>query len=576
MATDQRYGNTGSSGGNGTTNATSGANAAYASMSSWEANSGGSATDDYIVDMCGTAADTTAVNVDFAVNITTGSVLVRCNRSDGAGFYTGNLVISTSHYRLDPGNVADALRLSEANCTVDGIQVISGHTVANGNAIRVTAGSSVVNCRALNTSSCDYGIGSSGSVIGTNNSARVYTNNLVVGFDVAGIDVRVGANRSPACTVHHNTVYGDGSSVGIRLVAETGSGTPTFSVKGNAVDATSCLDVSGVVVGTITYADNALSAAHGTTDEIVLGTTTDAWTSPGTSASSDFSVKNTSSSLYNAVNPTLLSTDITGFTRDGTNHDVGSFEYRSTGYSMTAGSGSYTLTGQSAGLRPGRSVSAAQGSYTITGHAANLLRGLPLSAAQGSYLLSGQAAALALTRALSALQGTYSLSGQGATLLAGRQLAGGQGSYELAGQDASLNYTPAGAFTLSASYGTYVLTGQAAGLFATRRAVADQGTYSISGQAAALSRGLSMAAGQGAYALTGQAATLLRTWAMAADYGSYGLTGQSVTLTYSDEAAPPVLASLRGVADGVRRTNDVSRAPRIARGRSARTNGTTR
>jgi hypothetical protein len=245
-------------------------------------------------------------------------------------------------------------------------------------------------------------------------------------------------------------------------------------------------------------------------------------------------------------------------------------------YSLAADTGSYSLSGQAAALSASRTITAAQGSYALTGQDANLLRGFPLAAVQGSYLLTGQAATLGLGRAISAAQGAYTLTGQPAALGAARQLTAGQGSYALAGQDASLVYTQAGAYTLTASHGTYALTGQAAGLLATRRAVADQGTYSIAGQAAALSRGLSMAAGQGSYALTGQAAMLLRTWAMAADYGSYGLTGQAVTLTYSSEAAPPVLASLRTGVDGVRRTSDVARASRIARGRSARTNGTTR
>ena len=246
------------------------------------------------------------------------------------------------------------------------------------------------------------------------------------------------------------------------------------------------------------------------------------------------------------------------------------------GQRLAADAGSYSLSGQAAVLGAGRTITAAQGSYALTGQAANLLRGVTLTAAQGSYLLTGQAATLGIGRAISAAQGAYTLTGQSATLGAARLLSAGQGSYALAGQDASLVYTQAGAYTLTASHGTYALTGQAAGLLATRRAAAEQGAYSLAGQSATLARGYSMAAGQGAYALTGQAATLLRTWAMAADYGSYGLTGQAVTLTYSNEAAPPVLASLRAGVDSVRRTNDVARAPRVARGRSARTNGSTR
>jgi hypothetical protein len=544
VATVQRYVNTASSGGDGTTNATSGSTAAYASLSSWEANSGGSATDDYVVDCCGTAADTTAVAIDFAVNITSGTVLVRGNRSDGAGFYDGSAVISTSHYRLDCGNVQHTLNLSEVNITVDGIQVISGHTGANGNAIRIgTGGLTVRNCRVLNGSSCDFGIGSTGSDIGSNNSTRNVENNLVVGFDVVGIDARIANNFNPTFNILHNTVYGDGSAIGIRIVKSGATGAVTFNVKGNAcANNGDDLNVS-LGSGSAVYADNAFAISESTTDEIALGTTTDAWTSPGTSASNDFTVKDTSSTLYNAVNPTLLSTDITGFTRDGTNHDVGAFEYQSTGYTLAAGQGSYALSGQAVGLGVARRVSAEQGSYALTGQAAGLHRGFVLLAEQGTYLLSGQAAALQAARAIAAGQGSYALSGQPAGLLAGRSLTAAQGAYALSGQDATLTYAAAGSYLLVAAQGTYALSGQAAGLVATRRLSASQGSYAIAGQAATLSRAFSVVAATGEYSISGQAAALMRSRALTAEYGAYGLTGQVVTLTYSGVAAPPVLSA---------------------------------
>jgi hypothetical protein len=341
VATVQRYVDTASSGGDGTTQGHSGATAAYASLSSWEANAGGSATDDYIVDCAGSAADTTAVTVDFATNITTGSVTIRGDRSapDDDGFYDGNLTISTSHYRLVPGNVTRALHLSEERPTVDGIQIEAGSTGALGCAIQLNAGTEIAatnvttikNNRVRNASSTDYGIGAaSGSNVLQRGTFNI-ENNLVVGFDVVGIEVGVATNFSPTVNVLHNTVYGDGTaSTGILLEKAASTGTAIINVKGNASAGNgsgSDFDSSGLNNATLTTADNAFEDFDlGTTNEIDLGDPTDAWTSPGTTAASDFTVKNTSSALYNAVNPTLVSTDITDFTRDGTNHDVGAFE----------------------------------------------------------------------------------------------------------------------------------------------------------------------------------------------------------------------------------------------------------
>ena len=148
----QHYVNTASSGGDGTTNNTSGATAAYASLSSWESNVGAanSATENYVVDCCGTAADTTAVTVNFVNDITSGSIKIQGNRSDAAGFYDGTAVISTSHYRLNAGD--NALTCSENNITVDGIQVIpTGANFRHGIGL-VNGFITVKNCRVHTTS----------------------------------------------------------------------------------------------------------------------------------------------------------------------------------------------------------------------------------------------------------------------------------------------------------------------------------------------------------------------------------------------------------------------------------------
>ncbi len=216
-------------------------------------------------------------------------------------------------------------------------------------------------------------------------------------------------------------------------------------------------------------------------------------------------------------------------------------------YSLTADQGSFTLTGQAAGLTAARTMAAAQGSFALTGQDAGLLFGHLLTAGQGSYSLTGQDASLTATRLLTAAQGSFSLTGQDAGLYVSRALSAGQGSYALSGQDATLTYSPAGAYTITADAGSFTLTGQADGLSAARLLTAAQGSYSLTGQDASLLYGVgyTLTADAGAFSLTGQAAELRRMVVMTASHGVFTLTGRSASLDYSGAgivrySAPPL------------------------------------
>jgi len=410
MATVQRYVDTASSGGDGTTQGHSGSTAAYASLSSWEANSGGSATDDYIVDCAGSTADTTAVTVDFATNITSGSILIRGNRSasDSDGFYSGNATISTSHYRLSTGSGDfNSLTINEPNGTVDGIQVQSGHTGSFGHAIRnISAGAGAVrNCRAFTSSGCDTGIGTTAASSGS--ATRTVENNLVVGFDSAGIQWYIANHNSPTHNFYHNTIYG--CAVGINVHRGGLTGSPVNNVKGNAIAASSGNDLAAIGTnGTVNYADNATDDYDlGTTNEIDLGATTDAWTSPGTATTNDFTVKDTGSSLYNAVNPTLVSTDITDFTRDGTNHDVGCFEYQSAATDLVISDASHAHSTDGVALTQTHLLAVADSGHGHTTDGVALTQDQQLAVADGTHAHAADSLALTQTHELAIGEATH-------------------------------------------------------------------------------------------------------------------------------------------------------------------------
>ncbi|NJM10619.1 MAG: hypothetical protein HC889_00700 [Synechococcaceae cyanobacterium SM1_2_3] len=202
-----------------------------------------------------------------------------------------------------------------------------------------------------------------------------------------------------------------------------------------------------------------------------------------------------------------------------------------TSYTLTAATGSYTISGKAAGLSIARKLAAAAGSYAISGKAATLRRGYRLTAATGSYSIGGVAAALRVDRKLVAAAGSYTITGRAAVLTKTYlNLVAGTGSYAITGVAAALRR----GLSLAAAAGSYAITGQAATLRVGRKLVAATGTYNISGQAAAFLRSYALAGAAGAYTITGMAATL--TWSgeggftLAAGTGSYAITGNAAAL----------------------------------------------
>jgi hypothetical protein len=109
-------------------------------------------------------------------------------------------------------------------------------------------------------------------------------------------------------------------------------------------------------------------------------------------------------------------------------------------YSLTADTGSYAKTGQTATLRAARKIAAAASSYAQTGQAAALRAARKMAAAPDSYLLAGQLAALKAARRMAATPDSYLLTGQPVAFKIGKGMAAGAGSYLLTGFPASFIY----------------------------------------------------------------------------------------------------------------------------------------
>lgn len=153
-------------------------------------------------------------------------------------------------------------------------------------------------------------------------------------------------------------------------------------------------------------------------------------------------------------------------------------------YTLTADSGSFTITGAAADLDADRKLVASSGTFTLTGTDVSLIAGLSLAAESGTFTLTGTAADLDADRKLTAASATFTLTGTAADLDADRKL--------------------------TAASGTFTLTGTAVDLDADRKLTAASGTFTLTGTDVTLTydAGATLTAESAAYVLTGTAVTL--------------------------------------------------------------------
>jgi hypothetical protein len=240
------------------------------------------------------------------------------------------------------------------------------------------------------------------------------------------------------------------------------------------------------------------------------------------------------------------------------------------GYPMAAGVGAFVLTGQAAGLTAARKLTAEAGTFVLTGNAASLnkgqflsvdagafvltgndaalLAGRKISAETGAFVLTGNAAGLVHDYPLTAQTGAFTLTGQAAGLRAGRVLTAATGSFTLTGNDAGLTYTPnvtTREYVLGGLFPVFVQETDdrdyiVSGVFlsetmgqppAAYSLSVDVGAFTFTGNAAGLYRGLKLSVDAGAFTLTGNAAGLARGLSLTAETGAFLLTGQDAALS---------------------------------------------
>lgn len=208
-------------------------------------------------------------------------------------------------------------------------------------------------------------------------------------------------------------------------------------------------------------------------------------------------------------------------------------------YTITAASGSFSLTGNAAALRADRKLAVSAGSFSLAGNSAAVTAQRKLAVAVGTFALTGNNAALTLNRKLVTASGSFAITGSSAGLIESRKVALSSGSFLLTGNDSILTV----ARKLTAASGSFSLTGNDAGLIAARKLTATSASYALTGSAANLvytpigGATYTLVGGVGSFALTGNAAVLKADRAMSAAAGSFDLTGNAAGFVFTRKLA---------------------------------------
>jgi len=320
MATITRYVNPGSDGGDGTTTALTGANAAYASLNAWEAAEETdlvTAGNIHVVNCAGSTADTIAT---ITLGWVTGeSNYIEINGDHSTGIY------STSYYRLEAAPVeTGVLILGQAYIRINNLQIYhNGGSPANeASAIRVIDDLVTSDMRVK-----------SSILRGGRYTFRI--EGVCESFLIENSIIYEGTTGG--CATTHSS-----SNLELNNVVITDYGTNGLFEYAGTITANNCAVFNGAddfnSVSTIDYCASDDGDGTNAVDISPGATEADDWNDAFTDyANGDFSVKNSSSVLYDAASATYApADDIIGTERpQGSADDIGAFELSSAGVSVT-------------------------------------------------------------------------------------------------------------------------------------------------------------------------------------------------------------------------------------------------
>ena len=256
-----------------------------------------------------------------------------------------------------------------------------------------------------------------------------------------------------------------------------------------------------------------------------------AWSASWETAS--YNNENSPSTFYTVGSEVGGSTTYTVTAGYGTTTETGQAVTPRQVHKLAAAAGTTTETGQAVTPRQVKIVTAAYGTTSESGQAVTLTNKYNLVAAAGTTSESGQAATLRQVQYLTAAYGTTTETGQGATPRQVKILTAGTGTTSESGQDVTL--TIIGTNRVVADYGTITIAGQDVAIRHVRTLTAGTGTTTETGQGASVFSRAVVGAGTGTTSETGQPVALVIKYILGAGIGTTAETGQEVYLVLSSE-----------------------------------------
>lgn len=287
----------------------------------------GNQGDTVTIKCSGTTADTVANAIFGGDGFTLASLTIEANRDEADGFYDGTDLISTSHYRMVSSGFYCLNVQDTDTAVIDGLQINYSGSGGSSSSIKFYPANgqnhTIKNCRIL-------GSGTYGILAGNTCPTVTMENNIVAGtMTNSAVYLSRSTSVTATWTFENNTIYAPSATRGFYLRESSDNQSTTVTLQGNAI-AGATIYVNDALLdagSSITYGDNATDDTPETGD-IDIGTLADAWTSHGTAVTSDFTVKDSGSNLYQGVDPALTTTDITEFTRGAAPNDIGAFEFQ--------------------------------------------------------------------------------------------------------------------------------------------------------------------------------------------------------------------------------------------------------
>lgn len=209
-------------------------------------------------------------------------------------------------------------------------------------------------------------------------------------------------------------------------------------------------------------------------------------------------------------------------------YSVGAEQSSGTTYTLTATTGSYSLSASSTGIKIVRGLAATTASYSLSASATGVKINRGLTATTASYSLSASSAGVNVARGLTATTATYVIDASATGFTIGKVLSAATAAYSLSASATGINIVR----SLTAATGAYVIDGSAIGLYKAKTLIADAAVYTLSATATSINIARRLTADAAAYTLSATAAALAFERRLSAATASYLLSASSTGVYY--------------------------------------------